>query len=329
MLARHVPGRSRREDPEADDVVLRTLGLPRRFGDLLAVDGLSLEVRQGEVFGLLGPNGAGKTTAISMMCGLLAPDSGRTLIRGQPVRAGSPDVRARVGVCPQEIVVWKDLSCLEQLVLVGALYGLDRSRARSNGAALLDRLGLGDRAASLARALSGGMQRRLQLTRMTAFDFLLGVSAVQVLVAIASLLLTFAVAWALGFRSEGPLWAAILVGSLTSLAVVGLGLVVACFARTATRAFLVANLPFTLLMSFSGAIFPLGEVEVLHLGGRAIGLWDVLPPTHAVVSLNKILSLGAGLSEVAWELCWLAGLSCACLACGVALFRRTHLRPRR
>ena len=152
------------------EVVLRTEGLTRRFGDLLAVDDLSLEVREGEVFGLLGPNGAGKTTCISMMCGLLAPDSGRTLIRGQPVEAGSTEVRARVGVCPQEIVVWRELSCLEQLVFVADMYGIDRRDAHKRAEALLDRLGLLDRRKSLARTLSGGMQRRLNLALALIHD---------------------------------------------------------------------------------------------------------------------------------------------------------------
>jgi ABC-2 type transport system permease protein len=184
-------------------------------------------------------------------------------------------------------------------------------------------------AMSVAREVEGGTLRRLQLTRMTSFDFLAGVSAVQVLVAVAGLLFTFGVAWALGFRSEGPLWAAILVGAATSLAVIGVGLVVACFARTVTRAFLVANLPFILLMFFSGSIFPMGKVALFEVAGHTVGLWDILPPTHAVVALNKILSLGAGFGDVLWELGWLLGLSAIYFGAGVWLFRRTHLRPRR
>ena len=151
-------------------VVLRTEGLTRRFGELLAVDDLSLEVHEGEVFGLLGPNGAGKTTSISMMVGLLAPDAGRTLIRGQPVEAGSSDVKARVGVCPQEIVVWRELSCLEQLGFVADMYGIARRDGRRRAETLLDRLGLLDRAGSLARTLSGGMQRRLNLALALVHD---------------------------------------------------------------------------------------------------------------------------------------------------------------
>lgn len=96
----------------APNVVLRTDRLTKRFGDLVAVDGLTLEVYESEIFGFLGPNGAGKTTAIHMMCGLLKPDRGQTFIHGRPVTGCDIDIRARVGVCPQNIVLWNKLTCL-------------------------------------------------------------------------------------------------------------------------------------------------------------------------------------------------------------------------
>ncbi len=96
------------------EVVLQTEGLTKRYGDLTAVNNLTLEVHEGEVFGFLGPNGAGKTTSINMMCGLLKPDSGRVIVHGTPITGGDADVRARVGVCPQEIVLWKRLTCLRK-----------------------------------------------------------------------------------------------------------------------------------------------------------------------------------------------------------------------
>jgi ABC-2 type transport system permease protein len=182
-------------------------------------------------------------------------------------------------------------------------------------------------AMAVAREVEAGTLRRLTLTRMTAFDFLAGVSAAQVAIGVTALLLTFLAAWALGFRSVGPLWAAALVGAVTSLAVVGVGLIVACFARTVTKAFLVANLPFLLLMFFSGAIYPIPKVELFSVGTRTVGLWDILPPTHAIVALNKILSLGTGLSEVAYELIVLLVLSGVYFGVGVWLFHRRHLQP--
>jgi ABC-2 type transport system ATP-binding protein len=151
------------------DVVLRTVGLTKRYGDLVAVDELSLEVFQGEVFGFLGPNGAGKTTAINMMCGLLAPDAGQVFIQGEPV-SDDPAQRSRVGVCPQEIVLWERLTCLEQLQFVGQMYGLAASEAKARGLRLLDDLGLADRRNKQARTLSGGMQRRLNLAMALVHD---------------------------------------------------------------------------------------------------------------------------------------------------------------
>jgi ABC-2 type transport system ATP-binding protein len=151
------------------DVVLSTHGLTKRYGDLLAVDGLTLDVFQGEVFGFLGPNGAGKTTAINMMCGLLAPDAGQVTIHGEPVGADGA-LRSRVGVCPQEIVLWERLTCLEQLQFIGQMYGLGGAKARERGLRLLDELGLADRRNKQARTLSGGMQRRLNLAMALVHD---------------------------------------------------------------------------------------------------------------------------------------------------------------
>lgn len=151
-------------------IVLETRGLTRRFGDLVAVKDLSLQVEEGEVFGLLGPNGAGKTTAIQMMCGLLLPDAGEAVIRGQRIGAGSPEVRARVGVCPQSIVLWGMSTCLEQLEFMGEMYGVLRAEARRRGLALLEVMGLADKRDKLAKTLSGGMQRRLNIIMALVHD---------------------------------------------------------------------------------------------------------------------------------------------------------------
>lgn len=153
-----------------NDIVLQANGLTKRYGDLLAVHELSLAVRAGEVFGLLGPNGAGKTTSINMLCGLLKPDAGQVTIHGKPVRGGDAGVKSRVGVCPQEIVLWKRLTCLEQLQFIGEMYGMKAAEARSRGLELLGRLELGEKAHKLANTLSGGMQRRLNLAMALVHD---------------------------------------------------------------------------------------------------------------------------------------------------------------
>jgi len=151
-------------------VVLQTEQLTKRFGTLTAVDGLTLEVQDGEVLGFLGPNGAGKTTAIQMMCGLLKPDAGRVLIHGRPIAGDGRQARARIGVCPQNIVLWEKLTCLEQLQFIGQMYGLSGAEARRRGARLLAELDLADKRNSQARTLSGGMQRRLNLLMALVHD---------------------------------------------------------------------------------------------------------------------------------------------------------------
>lgn len=178
----------------------------------------------------------------------------------------------------------------------------------------------------IAREVEAGTLRRLQITRMTSVDFLGGVSLSVVLVGVASVLLTFLTAWALGFHSQGPLWVAIAVGAVTSISIVGAGLIVAALSKTVNQAFLIANFPLTLFMFFSGAIYPLPRVPLFTVSGRVIGLYDILPPTHAVVALNKVLTLGVGLREVAYELVMLVVLSVTYLAAGTWLFQRTHMR---
>ena len=145
------------------EIVLQTQNLTTRYNGLTAVNNLSLDVRQGEIFGLLGPNGAGKTTFIHMMCGLLVPDSGKVFIQGKPVHGGAVDVRARVGVCPQQAIFWEKLTCIEQLEFIGEMYNVPQKMSRQRGDELLDILGLGEKRDQLASTLSGGMQRRLNL----------------------------------------------------------------------------------------------------------------------------------------------------------------------
>ena len=181
-------------------------------------------------------------------------------------------------------------------------------------------------AMTVAREVECGTLRRLQLTRMTSFDLLSGIGLTHVLVAVASVALTFLTASLLGFRSQGPLWVAILVGAVTSLSIVGVGLLVACFSRTVSEAFIYANFPLILLMFFTGAVFPIPPIPLFAVAGRTIALFDILPPTLAVAALSKVLTLGAGLGDVIYELTVLSLLSAAYLAGGVWLFKRMHLR---
>jgi ABC-2 type transport system permease protein len=139
-------------------------------------------------------------------------------------------------------------------------------------------------------------------------------------------MLTFLVAMALGFESQGPIWAAIVVGAITAIAVVGVGLIVAAFSKTVSQAFIIANFPLIFFMFFSGAVYPLPRIRFFEVAGRIIGLYDIIPPTHAVVALNKILTLGAGLLEVLYEIISLVLLSALYFAIGIWLFHRRHMR---
>jgi ABC-2 type transport system permease protein len=179
---------------------------------------------------------------------------------------------------------------------------------------------------SVAREIETGTLKRLQMTSVSSLDILGGVTGALVLIGIVAIALAFLVAVLCGFRSEGPLWVAIFVGAVSSLSVIGLGMVVASFTRTVSQAFVVANFPMALMMFFSGVIYPLPKVTILTVGAREIGLYDILPPTHAVVALNKVLTLGAGLNDVIFELAALTILSILYFGIGVWLFQRYHLR---
>ncbi len=152
------------------DVVLCVEDLTKTYGTLKAVDNLNLEVYKGEIFGFLGPNGAGKTTSINMMCGLLQPDSGRVLIQNVPISKGDAKIRSRMGVCPQEVVLWDRLTCIEQLQFMGEMYGMAGSEAKERGDQLIREFDLLEKANTQAHKLSGGMQRRLNLAMSLIHD---------------------------------------------------------------------------------------------------------------------------------------------------------------
>jgi ABC-2 type transport system ATP-binding protein len=140
---------------------LAATDLTRRYGDLVAVDALSLSARPGEVLALLGPNGAGKTTTLDMLSGATRPDSGQVTWNDLP--ASPSRLRRLVGLCPQSIQVWPRLTCAEQLRLVARLSDVPARRHVGVVGELLERVGLNAQAKVQARRLSGGMQRRLNV----------------------------------------------------------------------------------------------------------------------------------------------------------------------
>lgn len=140
--------------------IIETQDIIKDFDGFRAVDGLSLQVKEGEVFGFLGPNGAGKTTSINMMVGLLQPTSGQILIDGKDIRLMN---RASIGICPQEIVLWENLTCKESLKLMGDMFEVPKDILKKRADKLLDDLFLKEKADTLVKNLSGGMKRRLNL----------------------------------------------------------------------------------------------------------------------------------------------------------------------
>ena len=143
--------------------MIRGENLRKRFGELVAVDGVSFEVRDREIYGLLGPNGAGKTTTLSMICGLLAPDAGRVLIDGTELDRDPRRVKRILGVVPQEVALYEELTARENLRFWGGLYDLSGKALDDAVERSLERVGLGGRAAEPVKRFSGGMKRRLNL----------------------------------------------------------------------------------------------------------------------------------------------------------------------
>ena len=138
-------------------------GLVKQFDDITAVNGLSLEIQKGEMFGFLGPNGAGKTTTISMLCGLLAPTAGSAQIAGYDIGQESKKVKELIGVCPQEAAVFKFLSGMENLMLFGNLHGMEKQLLKERATELVERADFADAAKRRAKGYSGGMMRQLNL----------------------------------------------------------------------------------------------------------------------------------------------------------------------
>jgi len=145
------------------DHAIEVRDLRKTFGDLQAVRGVSFDVQAGEIFSLLGPNGAGKTTTISMLCCLLQPTSGDAAVMGHSIAGDSMAVKRAIGVVPQEIALYPDLSARENLSFWGKMYGLRGPALRRRIDEVLDIVGLADRQKGAADKFSGGMKRRLNI----------------------------------------------------------------------------------------------------------------------------------------------------------------------
>jgi ABC-2 type transport system ATP-binding protein len=145
------------------DLVLECRGLRKTYGDRVAVNGVGFTIARGETYGLLGPNGAGKTTTISMVCGLLARDAGEVTVAGRPMGPGATAAKSAIGLVPQEVALYDNLSAKENLEFFGRLQGLDGAVIADRVAEALEIVGLTDRAGDRIHQYSGGMKRRANI----------------------------------------------------------------------------------------------------------------------------------------------------------------------
>jgi len=143
--------------------VIKIEGLVKIFGDIAAVDKVSLNIEEGEIFGLLGPNGAGKSTIINIISGLLNTNSGSIEVLGQNINKHGTEVKINLGVVPQDIAIYEDLSAFENVKFFASLYGLKGKELRERVEEALEFVGLSDKAKNLPGEFSGGMKRRLNI----------------------------------------------------------------------------------------------------------------------------------------------------------------------
>jgi ABC-2 type transport system permease protein len=180
-------------------------------------------------------------------------------------------------------------------------------------------------AGALIREKDKGTLIRLRLSNLTVFEWLTAVSATQIIVGLLALGLTYLTAMAVGYKANGSLTILFLVGALTSLSIMAFSVLVAAFLRTVFDLVTVGCFPFFILMFFSGGMFPLPGVALFHWGDRAVQVNEILPTTHAISALNRVLSYDAGLGDITYELLAVLVLTAAFFAVGSWIFTRRHM----
>ena len=150
--------------------MLEVSGLTKNYGKLTAVSGVSFRADHGETIGLLGPNGAGKTTTVSIIAGLLSPDSGEVLIEGKKISSDTDPVKRKIGLVPQDMALYPQLTARDNLTFFAALYSLGGAKARQAIEEALNLVALSDRAGDKVETFSGGMKRRLNLAGALLHD---------------------------------------------------------------------------------------------------------------------------------------------------------------
>ncbi|MCY3410565.1 MAG: ABC transporter ATP-binding protein [Candidatus Heimdallarchaeota archaeon] len=145
--------------------IIEAENLTKKFDDFIAVDGISLKIPKGKVFGFLGPNGAGKTTSLKMLTGLLVPNAGKIIIDGKDPNKSSDNqkIKNMLGLIPQDIVIWEDLTVQENLEFVASIYKVPKDEAKERIDKLIKEIHLEEKRKVLAKKLSGGLKRRLNV----------------------------------------------------------------------------------------------------------------------------------------------------------------------
>jgi len=146
-----------------NEPIVAVEGLVKRYGDVVAVDDISFQIQEGEIFGLLGPNGAGKTTTINVLCTYTEPTAGEIVVAGHSVTAEPEEVKRAIGVVPQDIALYPDLNAVENLRFFGQMYDVPKARLEQRIGELLQLVGLEEHARRRVEHYSGGMKRRLNL----------------------------------------------------------------------------------------------------------------------------------------------------------------------
>jgi ABC-2 type transport system ATP-binding protein len=142
---------------------IETIDLKKDFGKIHAVDGINLKIPEGSLFGVLGPNGAGKTTTIRILCTILPPTSGGAKILGFDLKKETHEIRKRIGLCPQDLVVYPRLTAKENIYLIAQMHGMAKKDYKERTDELLGKMNLLDRGNSLVKGFSGGMKRRINV----------------------------------------------------------------------------------------------------------------------------------------------------------------------
>ena len=181
-------------------------------------------------------------------------------------------------------------------------------------------------AATIIREKDKGTIIRLRISNMTTFEWLSAVSFTQIIIGLLAMGLTYLTAVSLGYQSSGSLVAVMVVGILSSLSIIAISLVVAALLRSVFDLMTIGCFPFFILMFFSGGMFPIPPLQLFVVGDRSININDILPTTHSITALGKILNYDSGLGDLVFEIGAIVILSFVYFAAGVWLFTKRHMR---